>query len=224
MKKLSVIVFIVFSVSNIFGSVQFRLNFIPQYDSQIIFFGSKYLSKDNDSLRFDVLKFYVSSITFYNEGKKTFEEQNSFHLMESEKGLVIFLNLPEGLSFDQIKFNIGIDSTTSTSGALGGDLDPTKGMYWTWQSGYINFKLEGMSKKSTSRDHEFQYHLGGYAYPYNALREVSIKTSNTNSVDVIIDLKKFTDSANIAELSHIMSPGENAMRLATQLANCFRVK
>jgi hypothetical protein len=218
MKKLITITIFIFSVANTFGSTSFWLNFIPQYYSRVVF------SKENDSLRFDVLKFYVSSIRLYYKGEKTFEEQNGFHLMDSEKSLSILLNLPESTSFDEVKFNIGIDSTTSVSGALGGDLDPTKGMYWTWQSGYINFKIEGMSKNVMTRDHEFQYHLGGYAYPYNALREVSLKISNTASADVIIDLKKLIDSAEISGLSHIMSPGENAMRLATQLANCFSLK
>jgi hypothetical protein len=53
------------------------------------------------------------------------------------------LEIPDDIEFDAIQFNLGLDSLTNVSGALGGDLDPTKGMYWTWQNGYVNFKLQG---------------------------------------------------------------------------------
>ena len=60
----------------------------------------------------------------------------------------------------RIYFQIGIDSLTNVSGDLDGDLDPALGMYWAWNSGYINMKLEGKSSSCKSVKKEFQFHIG----------------------------------------------------------------
>jgi hypothetical protein len=53
--------------------------------------------------------------------------------MNTDKHSKLSFDLPTYLKYDQIQFQLGIDSLTNVSGAMGGDLDPTKGMYWTWQ-------------------------------------------------------------------------------------------
>ena len=83
------------------------------------------------------------------------------------KEVALCLEIPEDTEFDAIQFNLGIDSLTNVSGALGGDLDPTKGMYWTWQNGYVNFKLQGTSDLCNNPKNEFEFHLGGYLKPFN---------------------------------------------------------
>ena len=67
------------------------------------------------------------------------------------------LQIPSNIPFSKLKFQLGIDSLTNVSGAMGGDLDPTKGMYWTWQSGYINMKIEGKSNSCKTRKNQFQF-------------------------------------------------------------------
>ncbi len=98
-------------------------------------------------MRIDALKFYISNIQFFKSGRVVFKENNSFHLIDAAQSYSETLSVAdsEDIRFDEVRFSIGIDSATNTAGVLGGDLDPTKGMYWTWQSGYINFKLEGTS-------------------------------------------------------------------------------
>ena len=44
---------------------------------------------------------------------------------------------------------------------MDGDLDPVHGMYWTWQSGYIQFKLEGLLRDSAG-ERKLELHLGGF--------------------------------------------------------------
>src|SRR5690606_30719310 len=50
-----------------------------------------------------------------------------------------------------------------------GVLDPTgtesEGMYWGWNSGYIFFKMEGISAAAPADptgQHKFRYHIGGF--------------------------------------------------------------
>lgn len=45
----------------------------------------------------------------------------------------------------QAYFLLGVDSLTNVSGAFGG-ASTIKGMYWAWNSGYINLKLKGAAR------------------------------------------------------------------------------
>jgi hypothetical protein len=55
----------------------------------------------------------------------------------------------------------GVDSLLQRGGVMDGDLDPVHGMYWTWQSGYIQFKLEGLLRDSAG-ERKLELHLGGF--------------------------------------------------------------
>jgi hypothetical protein len=223
MRTIVLIVLFSFQIFQI-RAIQFVLNFTPVFDGTEIHFNSSDYIINKDTIRFDVMRFYISSVSFYQNEKKVFSELNSFHLIDAENNLKTIIDIPANLSFDQIKFNLGIDSITNNSGAMGGDLDPTKGMYWTWQSGYINFKLEGTTSLNSDRNHPFEFHLGGYAFPNNSLRQVSLYTTNKNIIDVSINLKKFTAQIDFSKSNHVMSPGKDAMKLSSILAECFSIK
>ena len=60
-----------------------------------------------------------------------------------------------------IELLIGVDSARNGAGAQTGALDPALGMFWTWATGYIHFKLEGRSPASTEVDQAVTLHLGG---------------------------------------------------------------
>jgi hypothetical protein len=98
-------------------------------------------------------------------------------------------------------------------------------MYWSWQSGYINFKLEGWNPKSTARKHAFQYHLGGYMTPYSALSTVRIPCGKaTLSTEITVQLATFLNQINVVELPTIMSPSERAAVLAQLIPSLFSAK
>jgi hypothetical protein len=59
--------------------------------------------------------------------------------------------MDENKSISKITFSAGIDSLTSTAGIQKGVIDPINGMYWAWQSGYVNFKIEGKSSSCPTR-------------------------------------------------------------------------
>ena len=150
-------------------------------------------------------------------------EEQGFHLIDLfESGSrTINLMVPINIQFNHIKFQLGIDSVTNVSGALGGDLDPTKGMYWTWQNGYINFKLEGTSNLCPTRNHEFQFHLGGYQFPANALQTVLINAIPAEKINIQFDLKKFLEQVNLQVENQVMSPGINAVLLSRKATLAF---
>lgn len=179
-----------------------------------------------DTFQFDALKFYISNIQFMQNEKMVYKEENSCHLMDAtdEHSFTFSLNTPANIRFNTIKFNVGIDSSTNVAGALGGDLDPTKGMYWTWQSGYINFKLEGSSKIFAATNRPFQFHIGGYKFPFDALQTVTLKLHQKGEVNILLDIKKVLESVDFKKHHQIMSPGRDAVKLSAIIAKCFRIK
>ncbi len=179
-----------------------------------------------DSIYFSQLKLYISGVEFLNKDSIVWKEANSYHLLDAsdEKSLYILVNSPSDLKFTKIKFNLGIDSITNVSGAMGGDLDPTKGMYWTWQSGYINLKLEGKSKLCKTRNNEFQFHLGGYQNADNALQTIILNVSENKNIDILIDIEKMLAAIDLSEQNQIMSPGKEAVLLSEKFSKIFSIQ
>jgi len=179
--------------------------------------------KSGDSVRFETLKFYISQIELVNGDKTIWKEKNSYHLADASDGktMQVLLHPDADVLFNKIKFGLGIDSITNSSGAMGGDLDPTKGMYWTWQSGYINFKIEGTSNRCKSRNNEFQFHGGGYQFPFNCFRTIVLNGAFEKGATVYIDLSEFMNDIDLAVEDHVMSPGDKAVELSKKLSGCF---
>lgn len=179
-----------------------------------------------DSLTIDVLKFYVSSISFQHDGVEPFILKDFFYLIdfEDEGSTTIVLQSPDSIAYDQLSFCIGVDSANNVAGVLGGALDPTNGMYWTWNSGYINFKLEGTYAKLPTHGHLFDFHLGGYQTPYETLQTVSFTAKNEVAFVIYFDSIGFLKAVDFEHTYSITTPGKNAAKLANLLPQFFMVK
>ncbi len=208
-----------------FVNAQQSIVFKPTFEKQELIFEKEYTLQSGEKLRFERLRFYISNIRLFNNQKQVFTEPNSFHLIDisDTQTLKLHLDIPRSATFNQLCFNIGIDSVTNVSGALGGDLDPTKGMYWTWQSGYINFMLEGTSPICPTRNHQFQFHLGGYSGANNALQNVWLDVQKSPFLSIGLDIEKWFSNIDLSQLNHIMSPSEKAVSLAKDLAQYFYI-
>ena len=99
------------------------LNFIPIYGSiPLKIDDAFYAFKDKDSIQFDELKFYISEVELINGNKLVWKEPNSYHLIDASnlKSLQIILNIPQNISFQKVKFSLGVDSIVNVSGVKGG--------------------------------------------------------------------------------------------------------
>ncbi|MFM1875276.1 MAG: hypothetical protein RL266_1013 [Bacteroidota bacterium] len=170
-----------------------------------------------------MLRFYISRVQLLNEEEVVWQESDSYHLIDVADSASLEFRLPSGFKANGLSFLLGTDSLANVSGALGGDLDPSKGMYWAWNSGYINFKLEGTSPVCTSRNNQFQFHLGGYAYPNATVQELMFPISGS-SITVLVDVAQLLATIDLKVSSVIMSPGAEAVALSEQAATIFRVK
>ena len=124
---------------------------------------------------------------------------------------------------DRFICDLGVDETYNTSGANAGDLDPVNGMFWSWQSGYINFKIEGVSPSCITRKNKFQFHIGGYKAPYQTIRELDIKLKalKNQAIVVYIEVSNFFDSIELSNDNQVTIPGIKASQIADQLPKLF---
>ncbi|WP_395047435.1 MbnP family protein [Flavobacterium sp.] len=201
------------------------MNLNLKFDTNPLELNKVYISKSKDTLRLNLVKFYISKIQIEYADKTIFSQSNSYHLIdiENQNSLKIPICKTENKIVNKITFNIGIDSLASVSGALSGDLDPTKGMYWAWQSGYINMKIEGKSNSCKTRKNEFQFHIGGYLKPNYAMRKV-ILFAKSNNLDVVLNFASFFDKIQLSETNSVMIPGKKAMELANLSAKMFYIE
>lgn len=116
----------------------------------------------------------------------------------------------------------GADSAVNTAGVGTGDLDPQKGMYWTWQTGYVNFKLEGVLTLADGSIKEVTYHLGGYRYPYATSRVLS-KLQNSDRITIGMELEPLVSRA-IEGKEKLMKPGAEAVELTNIIVEGIQVK
>ena len=185
-----------------------------------------YSQGPGDSLRIDKLRFYIAHVQLIQEGRVIGKSVVEYQLVDMEDPTSLKINCSTSTTrFDHIRFQLGIDSLTNVSGAMGGDLDPTMGMYWTWQSGYINFKLEGSSPACPARNHEFQFHLGGYMPPFNCMQEIDLAIADASHDPVVVlDIGKLVDTHSLQTNHHVMHPGVDAVNISQRVAQLFEIR
>lgn len=157
-----------------------KITFQPRISNETIELNKVYALNDSVQLEITTCRFYVSNFSFFSKGKLLSQQKSAF-LLDLEHPTSLDLSFPS-MDFDGIQFNLGVDSSTNVAGILDGDLDPIKGMYWTWNSGYINFKLEGSITNNTGKKIPFEYHLGGYLSPYPTIQTISVETNKLKTL------------------------------------------
>jgi hypothetical protein len=204
--------------------LQGKVEFLLEFQGEKIVPGQQYFSeKLKDSILIETLRFYVSDLQFFAEGKPITEASKMPFLIDSDvpESHSTTLILSNDKQFDEVRFTLGLDSLINVSGALGGDLDPTKGMYWAWQSGYINFKLEGETEACPARNHAFQYHLGGYRPPFQTVQSISVKGKSTRDFRIVVDIAAFLEQMDVSQDYQVMSPNAKAVELSAMLPAMF---
>ncbi len=213
----------------IYSSISAQINesiieFAPTFNDLPLELNKNYCFK-NDSLKISTLKFYISNINLYQNNQLIDSVSKKYNLIDVENpetSSIKFLRT-NSMAFNRISFSNGIDSLTNVSGAFGGDLDPTNGMYWTWQSGYIGLKLEGQSKLCPSRNNAFIFHIGGFKNPYNSIQNVNLSTKGDRKIILNLDISKLLKELNLTEIYEVMSPSKKALTIAQQFSNAIKV-
>ncbi len=170
-----------------------------------------------------VFKWYISHLQLVENNRVVWTEKNSHRLLDAfdTTSLTFTLPTPARLTYDHISFGLGIDSITNTSGILDGPLDPSTGMYWAWQSGYINLKLEGTDHRCLSSGNKFEFHLGGYRYPNNCYQALHLPAITADTLFINVDPISLLNQTPLETSDHIMSPCPQAIQLSKKATTIF---
>ena len=194
---------------------QTNLNFKPNWTEE-----------GDASYSIDEFRFYVSNIIFITENGDRIIDKNSAHLLQIEGKKIpglIFNHIDRDIIV-AVRFTIGTDSLINVSGILDGDLDPILGMYWAWNTGYINTKIEGSLIQNNQKT-QFEYHIGGYLPPFQTSSEITLDVSKSKSdINIRIDLDQFLNQANIESVPSVVIPGKKASELANHFKNSFSIE
>lgn len=140
-----------------------------------------------ETINISNFKYYVSNFVLVKEDGSEYtlpQDGNYFLVDESVDSTmeVTLKNIPAG-NYTSIKYILGVDSLRSTMDVSQrtGALDPAgagSDMYWSWNSGYIFFRIDATSPQSTEAGNMCMFHVGGYggystAGPNN-IRNISI--------------------------------------------------
>ncbi|MEN9323725.1 MAG: hypothetical protein RL699_1505 [Bacteroidota bacterium] len=193
------------------------------YSNSPLSLGKTYVSKKGDSLRINKFKCYLSNLKLrYSDGRSALIGKK-YTLLDADSLATKAYKLADFKNSAPVylEFSIGIDSIPNTQGALAGDLDVQNGMYWAWQSGYINWKIEGTSSSCTTHKQQFTFHVGGYKANQNALRIVQIPFPKNAKNILHIDLATFFNEISLKTLNSVQIPGDAAMQLADLFTKSF---
>lgn len=196
---------------------------------KIILTDSIYTNAFNENYTISKLKYYVSNIHLINtENSKT---KKTVYLIDAAKSNI--LSIPfYGNKIKGVSFLLGVDSVDNCSGAQSGALDPLNDMFWTWNNGYIMFKLEGKSDSSKADNNRIEHHIGGYKGANKAMREIVLPINENyfkknNTIIIQLNIDKYWMGINklrIAEMPVITAPGVLAKTAADNFEGMFFVK
>jgi hypothetical protein len=166
----------------------------------------------NVSVRIDKLRWYLSLPTAGEKGSKAW-----------------LLDLADSASLDQqmsrpvnnkISLLFGIDSAIQVGGVGTGALDPLRGMYWTWQTGYVQWKIEGAIRVD-GLESPLELHLGGFdgATKSQSMLSDYLIYPTTNSVIAEWDISPFLAEVVRRKKFGVMSPSPIAREYCRIIAN-----
>jgi hypothetical protein len=185
-----------------------------------------YTNASGEKLTVTKLKYYVSNfILTKTDGTVYTVPQDSCYFLVDESDATThepLLKVPEG-EYNTLSFVLGVDSLRNTKDVSlrTGVLDPTAtggDMYWSWNSGYIFFKIEGTSP-AAAMGGSFMYHIGGFGgystKTFNNIKQVTIdltdrgtakvKSGKQTNIHLMVDiLKMFTGTNTVSIAAHPM--------------------
>ncbi|MBW3127229.1 MbnP family protein [Hymenobacter profundi] len=187
----------------------------------------------NEQFTISRFNYYVSNVKLQKADGTEYAQPESYYLVQesdAESKHLHFKDIPTG-DYTGISFVVGVDSARNTAGAQTGALDVNNNMFWSWNTGYIFFKMEGNLLASSSYPAKtFLMHVGGFTKPYNAVRTVKLTFPSSNllvradhspELHLKADALKVLNGPQPIQLGTFMGahmPGSNAMQVANNYA------
>lgn len=214
--------------NNTTGKVKIKFDHIA-HGKKFVLDTELYTNNSGETYTVSMLKYYISNIKLTKINGEVYEvpQKDSYFLIDESKteSLQPIISVPEG-EYRSLQFNLGIDSATNVQPLEGrlGVLDiANNDMYWSWNSGYIFFKLEGSSTAATSQDKKFRYHIGLYGgmnsptVNNNKIIKLDLTNAGTAKVqqNLSADIHLITDIGQVFNGSTKISIASNSTVMTT---------
>ena len=209
---------------------------------------TKYTNSSGEDFTITTLNYFISNVALKKTDGTVVKMPDQYFLVrQADKNtLMPVLKDVPAADYTEMTFTIGVDSVKSISavdqriGVLDVASYGSDNMYWSWNSGYIFFKMEGISSvapTNTGGIKKYQYHVGGFggrtAATANNLRTVtlslpsiaSVRKSKSPTIHLIADISKVFSGVSplkIASAAVVMSPAA-AGPIANNYAKVFSV-
>jgi len=177
-----------------------------------------YTNASGETFSVSLLQYFISNISVKKADGTvyTVPQDSSYFLIKESDPTTRFakVKVPEG-EYTSLTFTLGVDSLRSTKdiSERKGVLDPSggmeDGMYWGWNSGYIFFKMEGISQQAPvdpTGQNKFRYHIGGFG---------------GYSAPTINNIKSFTVDLNAGGVAKVRSGRESNVHLMADISKVF---
>lgn len=143
-----------------------------------------------------------------------------------------FIDAPAGV-YNGLEFLVGVDDARNSAGVQTGTLDPARGMFWTWRTGYIFLSLEGQSPQSTAPQHALTFHVGGGGKDSLARRvylpvgetPLHVRANIEPLIHLHVDVSALFHAAHdirLVETNTVMDTAQGAV-IADNAASMFRI-
>lgn len=196
----------------------------------IVLHDSVYSTSLGEQYTISKLRYYISNLNL--AGNTALSDHDNYHLIDAAKEMSFSIPVKEG-KYNQLQFLLGVDSARNFSGAQTGALDPMNDMFWTWNSGYVMFKLEGNSDSSAAKNNKVEHHIGGYRFGNNvataialSFDEIKIKQDQPADIYIYMNLDAYWSGINairIAKEPVCTLPGELSNKIAANFSGLFSV-
>ncbi|MEN8928868.1 MAG: MbnP family protein [Flavobacteriales bacterium] len=215
------------SHGNTSGEITLNANFLVNgatYDSD-----SVYVDDFGHNFKISFTNIYLSKINFEEAGVVT-PLPTQYLLLKPEIANYSLGSVESG-HYHELKFGVGIDSTTNHSDPntypITSPLYPqSPSMHWTWNSGYIFYKIDGTADIDNDGTFEtsFIFHIG----LDELRRDVSLVIhddfdDNSNTINLNVDLGKFLTGIDLSvdNFTHTMGNLPLATRIANNASSAF---
>ena len=202
-------------------------------DKELVLNTGTYTNLQNEQLNVTTFNYWITNIKLIKADGTEFTEQESYRLLRANKPATHHFHIkdvPAG-TYTGVKFIIGVDIPRNTAGAQTGELDPTVNgdMYWSWQTGYIQAKLEGTSPVSPMADKSFMYHIGGIQAGNETPREVTLNIPNNvvvgekaGSLTIKADAAKWFGPSTTLSIAAMPSSTHGGGTMSAKIADNYK--
>jgi hypothetical protein len=184
----------------------------------------------NDTLTFTTFNYYLSNVRLKKADGTWWVHPESYFLVNLSDPTSFELaipNVPIGY-YSAMEYTLGVDSLRNVSGAQGGALSISNNMFWSWSTGYIMTKAEGISNNSSSGS--FSFHLAGFEGPDNVVTKrtfdfitqipLTVKNGKVIEVHYTVNPMHLWDNApSVSVLNNIATTGTEAKTMALAFYN-----